>query len=41
MILPRGIPTWIILIDTASPFPKRILWFLVIEVSIKIVGSSF
>jgi hypothetical protein len=41
MILPRGVLTWIVPIDITSPFPKQILWFLVIEVSIEIVGSSF
>jgi hypothetical protein len=41
MILPRGVLTWIILIDIAFPFPKQILWFLVIKISIKIIGPSF
>jgi hypothetical protein len=41
MILPRGILTWIIPIDIASLFPKRILWFPVIKVLIEIIGSSF
>ena len=41
MILPRGILTWIVLIDITFPFPKQILWFLVIEVLIETIGSSF
>jgi hypothetical protein len=41
IILPRGVLTWIVLIDIAFPFPKQILWFLVVEILIKIVGSSF
>jgi hypothetical protein len=41
MILPREVLTWIIPIDIASPFPKQILWFPVIEISIETIGSSF
>jgi hypothetical protein len=41
MILPRGVLTWIIPIDIASPFPKQILWFPAIKILIKIIGSSF
>jgi hypothetical protein len=33
--------TWIVPIDIAFLFPKQILWFLVIEVSIETIGSSF
>jgi hypothetical protein len=41
IILPRGVLTWIIPIDIVFPFPKQILWFLAIKVSIEIIRSSF
>jgi hypothetical protein len=41
IILLRGILTWIVLINIVFFSPKQILWFLVIEVSIEIIRSSF